>query len=105
MKRILSLILLLALLLPLSVFAQVGGMANTNYSLGSISQSIANALWIVFTLIVVISFIVAGIAFLTAQGDPGKIQTARSAVVWGVVGIIVGIVAYGAITLVISILG
>ncbi len=91
--------------MPLVINAQVGGMANTSYSLGSISRSIANALWLVFTVIVVICFIVAGVTFLTAQGDPGKIQTARSAFIWGIAGVVVGIVAYGAITLVLSILG
>lgn len=35
---------------------------------------------------VVVLFIVAGILFLTAQGEPEKLETARKALIWGAVG-------------------
>ena len=53
-------------------------------------------LWPIFTGFVVIIFLWAGILYLTARGEPGKIQTANKAVIWGIVGVAVGILAYSA---------
>jgi FtsH-binding integral membrane protein len=67
-------------------------------------EKILNSLWIIFTAIAVIMFVIAGITFLTANGSPEKLTQARSALIWGVVGVVVGIVAYSIITIVSSIL-
>jgi len=42
----------------------------------------------------VIMFIFAGILFITSNGEPGKINIAKQAVIWGVVGIVVATVAF-----------
>jgi FtsH-binding integral membrane protein len=42
-------------------------------------------------------FVVAGITFLTANGEPDKLKTARSALLWGTIGIVVAIIAYSII--------
>ena len=73
-------------------------------SIQSLSIAIVNAVWPVFVVIVVISFIIAGILFLTAMGDPAKISKARGAFLWGVAGVAVGIVAYSIIQLMSNIL-
>jgi len=59
----------------------------------------------IFTAIVVVLFVVAGILFLTAQGAPEKLATARSAFLWGVVGVAVGIIAYSIVLIVAGVLG
>lgn len=69
-------------------------------TLDTIISSTKTIIWTVFLLLVVICFIVAGILFLTAGGAPEKISTARSSFMWGVVGIIVAIVAYSIVTIV-----
>ena len=61
--------------------------------------------WPVFIGAVVIMFIWAGILFATAQGDPSKITTAKKAVLWAVVGAIVGVVAFSGVKLIKTILG
>lgn len=97
-------ITLSSLALPLLASAQYGGMQGS-YSLAGIGMGIANAMWIVFTVIAIVMFVVAGIQFLTAQGDGEKLGQARMSVVWGLVGIIVAILAYGAVTFVKGSLG
>lgn len=89
------------------VFAQIGGMTGSgaNLSITSIGVAIANAVWVVFTIIAVIAFVVAGIMFLTAFGEPEKLSKARSAFIWGVVGIIVALLAFGIITLIRTAIG
>ena len=103
-------ILTVALLaiLPVIAFAQVpsnDGTGQTNLSITSIGLSIIRELWVVFTVIAVVAFIVAGFLFLTAFGEAEKLTKARSAVIWGVVGIIVAILAYGITTIVSNAIG
>ncbi|MBI2054363.1 MAG: hypothetical protein HYT36_03455 [Candidatus Staskawiczbacteria bacterium] len=89
MKKFLIIALFLALtwlFLPEKAFA----LATTLTDLG---KNIVTAFWIVFMVFAVVFFLLAGIMFLTAQGDPEKISRARSAMIWGVAGVVVGIVS------------
>jgi len=91
-----------ALLLPVLAFAQP---SVTN--IGSLTQLVTyieHALWIVFGAIAVICFVVAGILFLTAGGQPEKVQSARSAFIWGIAGVVVGILAYSIIAIVTTVM-
>ncbi len=102
-KKILFLISLGLLILPLSGLAQIqpyapGAPRVTSFAL--LIENIVWAIWIIFTVVVVISFIFAGIMFLTAAGDSKKLETAKSAFVWGIVGVIVGVIAFTIITIV-----
>ena len=105
-KLAISLISLSILLLPIAAVAQMsptanGGLVNTSVSsLGSLVNAIENAAGLVFGCIAVICFVVAGILFLTAGGAPEKIQAARSAFLWGVAGVVVGIIAFSIIAIV-----
>jgi len=65
-----------------------------------LAARIAGLMWLVFGVIALICFVLAGVLFLTAQGDPEKIATARGAFIWGVVGVVVGIIAWSIITVV-----
>ena len=51
------------------------------------------------------SIIIAGILFLVSGGDAEKIKTARNAFIWGVVGIVVGLLAFSIVSLVRSAIG
>jgi len=55
---------------------------------------IFNFIWPVFVGIAIIMFIFAGFTFVTAAGDPGKIKLARDATVWGLLGVVVGLLAF-----------
>lgn len=90
------------LLLPILAFAQPSVQIG---SLQNLVNQIERAIWIIFGLIAVIAFVTAGILFLTAGGQPEKVQSARSAFIWGIVGVVVGIVAYSIIAIVSSVMG
>lgn len=63
------------------------------YTLESLVDSIIKAAQILFMGVAVVCFIMAGILFLTSRGDAEKLGEARSAVLWGVAGVIVSIIA------------
>jgi hypothetical protein len=92
-------------ILPIVALAQIGGAPpSISLNLTTLGQKIANATWIIFTIIAVVMFVVAGVKFMTAGGEPEKIQEARQAAIWGVAGVVVAILAFTIITLVASIL-
>ena len=87
------------LLLPIIALAQPAVHVG---SLQQMVNDIESAIWIVFGGIAVISFVVAGILFLVAAGNAEKVQQARNAFIWGVAGVVVGILAYSIIAIVSS---
>lgn len=101
-KITLGAIAITSVILPVVALAQVGGAPPSSFApnLTSLGTTIVNQVWIVFTIIAVIAFVVAGILFLTSGGAPEKVAAARSAFLWGVAGIIVGVLAYTIIALV-----
>ena len=100
-KIILSLIAVCILALPVLTLAQIGGSPpSISTDLTTLGNRIANAVWIVFTIIAVIMFVVAGIMFLTAAGNPEKIAQARNAFIWGIAGVVVAILAFTIINVV-----
>ena len=97
-KKIVALTLL-ALLAPLSISAQLHSYGpDLNYK--DFIRNIEIVTGSIFGAVAVISFVIAGILFLTAQGDPAKLKTAKGAVLWGIIGVLVGIVAYSIIAIV-----
>ena len=84
------------LVTPLMVFA----IDPNTWVLGIIQRLLGMVVWPVFVGAVIIMFIYAGFMFLTAHGEPAKIKSAREAVVWALVGIVVAIFAYSAVTFV-----
>ncbi len=102
-KRILpTLVLLTILALPVIVLAQA--VPAPPLSIDALIAALKPVIWTVFGFIVLVCFVYAGIIFLTAGGDPDKIAKARSAFMYGVVGIVVGVIAYGILAIVTAIL-
>lgn len=68
--------------------------------IGTIVDGIVGHLWVLFVGIAIACFLLAGVTFLTANGAPEKINTAKMAVLWGVVGVVVGIISYSIVLIV-----
>ena len=89
------------LLLPTVIFAQPRAINLPIVTV--VANLIATALtvvWMVAAAFVVIMFTIAGFKFLTAQGEGSKVNEARQAVIWGVVGVVVIILAWSIVTIV-----
>jgi len=71
-----------------------------NVNVVGLVNLIFNFVWPIVVAVVIVLFILAGFIFLTAQGEPNKVAQARLAVVWGIVGVAVIILAYSIISIV-----
>jgi hypothetical protein len=82
---IFSVLLLSILVLPSLVFAQV--------TIISIVNSLATTISYLAGVVAVICWIITGIMFLTAMGDPGKLGTAKKALIFSIVGTAIALLA------------
>ena len=95
-KKKLFLILLGVVVLPSLASAQ---------TLGSMANAAARTALSVASGVVVVMWVVTGVLFLVAAGDPGKLGSAKTSLIAAVAGTIIVIVANGAIGLVGGIFG
>jgi len=107
-KLILASILTVSLALPLVGLA--GLNIPTQPTQGRIEPTvliniIVNVMWWVFITVSIVCFIIIGILFLSNLGNPEEISKARRALIWGGVGIGVGIFAFGILRLIMNTLG
>ncbi|MCX6720113.1 MAG: hypothetical protein NTV36_03355 [Candidatus Staskawiczbacteria bacterium] len=103
-KKILYLATLGFLVMPSMISAQLFRPVSSVNLLGML-VNVTTAIWGLFVGLAVIFFIASGVLFLTAQGEPAKLATAKAALLWGIVGVIVAVLAYSIPQLVISITG
>lgn len=59
-----------------------------------IIQQIMNWLLALIGFLGIIGFVIAGILYLTAAGDEGQLEKAKSAMIWSIVGVIVALVGF-----------
>ena len=63
-------------------------------SINDLIDIIFSIIWPVVVAFAIIMFILAAFMFFSAQGDPEKVLQARNAVIWGVVGMVVALLAF-----------
>lgn len=84
----------LALAVPALVSAQYSAPTGTNLPVSSIYGIISNIMFWLLALVGivgVIGFAIAGILYLTAAGDEGRIGTAKTAMLYSIIGVIVAL--------------
>ncbi len=104
-KLIIASVLSAVLLLPLAAFAQNVVPANINF--GNVPGQLANNMsisglinlafgfvWPLIMAFIIIMFILAGFSFFNAHGDDTKLVAARNEIIWGVVGLVVLLLAF-----------
>lgn len=107
-------ILSLAALAPVAVFAQItpttgpnapAVVAGSYNDVLSIINNAATWLFGILAAIAVVLLIYAAFLFLTSGGEEERVKTARKYVVYALIGLGIGIVAKGIISLIFSFLG
>jgi len=93
------LILVIGLIFLLPANAQMVEIDNpiTSDSFADLASKIIEFIFYIALAIAPIMFIVAGLAFITAAGDPEKIKRAKDIVLWTVIGLMIVLMATGII--------
>ncbi len=92
-------LLLLSFFIPLVVLG-----VDSPEDVEKVLKNIARWLYRFFIVVTVIFFILAGFTYLTASGDPNKIDKATKMIKFGVIGAIVALLATSVIPLLESVL-
>ena len=91
MKKLISGLIGLAILsLPVVTLA-----ATVPSTLNEAVENIVTPLFVVLVAISIVFIIFAAYTFVTSGGDPGKTETARTTLVYAIVGLIVAFLALG----------
>ena len=95
-KKIIASLATVALVaMPLVSFAAMAAPnAVTTLTLDNLIAIVFSIIWPIFIAFAVIMFIMAAVKFFSAQGDPDKAGEARSFVLYGVLGMVVAILAF-----------
>ncbi len=99
MRKYLSLILLIVVLAPLTVEGVTIDNPLAADTFAELIDDIINFIFILAIAIAPIMFIIAGFYFITAVGDPAKIETAKKMILWTLIGLLVVMSAKGLIML------
>jgi len=103
MRKYLSLILLIIVLAPLTVEAVTIDNPLKADNFKDLINTIINIIYYLSIPIGAIMFIIAGFYFVTAAGEPEKINMAKKMILWTLVGLLVVVSAKGIMALFIEI--
>ncbi len=83
---------------------EAGGTDATGSSEGLMGmiKNIINIVLGVVGIVAVVMMIMGGISFITSQGDAGKVTKARNTILYGVVGLIVALLAFAIVNFVLT---
>ena len=70
--------------------------------LNSTIQLIINMIIFVIGLIAVIMVIMGGVQYSTSQGDSGKVKKAKDTIMYGIIGLVVAVLAFAIVNFVLS---
>ena len=78
------------------------GDNNTDQNLWNNVSGIINAVIGVLGLVAVIVIIIGGINYMTSSGDAGKVKKAKDTILYGVIGLIICVLAFAIVNFVIG---
>lgn len=75
---------------------------ETDSTAPSVVEGLINGIISVVGIVAVIVIVVGGQRFIVSQGDPSKITAARGMIIYGVVGLIVALLAFAVVNFVLN---
>lgn len=107
-KIIVGISLLSLMLFALPVLAQVEEPTEPVTSIEDVIgviETFASWLFTIILAIAVVMLLYAGLLWMTAGGDEEKLGTARKVLIWGLVGIVIALVARGLVAIMRQLVG
>ena len=62
--------------------------------LTTVIQTILNAVYFIIGIVAVVMIILGGISYATSQGDPAKVKKGKDTILYGIVGLIISLMAF-----------
>ena len=75
---------------------------DTDDTFSSSFQGILNAIIGVLALVAVVVMIVGGVSYMTSSGDAGKVKKAKDTILYGLIGLVICVLAFAIVNFVIS---
>lgn len=67
-------------------------------------QTVASVVFAIMGVVAVLIIVIAGVKFIISRGDPQATATARRAILYSVIGLVVLILSFGIVTFVLNVL-
>ena len=77
-----------------ALMGQTSSMTGGDVSLETSISNILSGVYLAVGIVAVIVIIVGGVNYTMSQGDPGKVSKAKSTILYGVIGLIVVLLAF-----------
>lgn len=87
--------------LPANETAADGSEKDIIWYIGAVINAVLGLVGIV----AVVVMIIGGISFIASQGDPGKVTKARNTILYGIIGIVVALLAFAIVNFVLKSIG
>ena len=75
---------------------------NNSNDLMSVLTTIINVIIGVIGFVAVVVIILGGVQYTTSAGDPGKVKKAKDTILYGIIGLVVAILAFAIVNFVLS---
>ena len=69
---------------------------------GGVAGNVINVVLGVLAVVAVIAIILGGVQYMTSQGDPQKVKTAKNTIMYAVMGLVIAILAFAIVNFVIG---
>lgn len=67
---------------------------NETRSVGGVAGGIINVVFGVIAVVAVITIILSGVQYMTSQGDPQKVKTAKNTLTYSIMGLVIALLAF-----------
>ena len=81
---------------------KINTINNESTDLQGNVQTILNAIIGVLGIIAVVIIIIGGVKYMTSSGDSGKVKTAKDTILYGVIGLVICVLAFAIVNFVIG---
>lgn len=87
--------------------AQAGSLASNPEScngddLNTVVQTIINTVIFVVGMLAVVMIILGGVSYATSQGDPSKVTKAKNTIMYGIIGLVICLLAFAIVNFVLQ---
>ena len=88
-----------------SGFNKVQGKTGATKDLEGAIGNILNIVYLVIGIVAVVMIILGGISYATSQGDPGKVKKGKDTIMYGIIGLVIVLLAFAITNFVLSNVG